>query len=283
MNSRLLKAVRSVSLWHFVWISVIFSEALTVLMSLIINGDVRRDYLIVGFFVPLIVAPAVVKLVIMGRSRLEEQLRRSLADKETLLNELHHRVKNNLQVISSLISLQSSNIKDEQTRELFNESRNRVQAMGLIHALLYKSDDLANISTSEYIRTLSIQLFKCYRMDPSLIKVETNVADIAMDIDTLIPFGLILNELVSNAYKHAFPDGRQGRLDIILENEGDSRVLTVKDDGVGVPEGFDPLSSSSLGMLIAKDLAAQINGSIEFSPVGSCEFRVIFKGKTPQR
>jgi two-component sensor histidine kinase len=210
----------------------------------------------------------------------EEKIRRSLLEKETLIKEIHHRVKNNLAVIQSLLKLQAIQIKDEETKGLFNESQNRVQAMSMIHERLYRTEDLSTINLGEYIRSLATQLFNSYRIDPSLVKLIIDVPDLGIDVNTMIPCGLILNELVSNACKYAFPDDRKGELSIILDKRNDEYSLTVMDNGVGLPEGLDVYKTESLGMQIVISLVNQINGNLNIDKEGGTKFTIICREKT---
>jgi PAS domain S-box-containing protein len=209
----------------------------------------------------------------------EEKIRRSLLEKETLIKEIHHRVKNNLAVIQSLLKLQAIHIKDEETKGLFNESQNRVQSMSMIHERLFKTDDLSTINFGEYIRSLAAQLFQSYRIDPSLVKLIIDVPDLGVDVNTMIPCGLILNELVSNACKYAFPDDREGELGIMLDKRDDEYSLTVMDNGIGLPEGLDIYSTESLGMQIVTSLVKQINGKLDVDKEGGTKFRILFREK----
>ncbi len=156
---------------------------------------------------------------ITERKRAEEQIRNSLHEKEVLLKEIHHRVKNNLQVVSSLLSLQSGYPRVESVRDLFVESQNRVKSMALIHEKLYQSQDLANIDFSDYIESLAHHLFHSYTANPDLVTLKTDV-DVSLDIDHAIPCGLIVNELLSNALKHAFPDSRRGIMTLYFRPSG---------------------------------------------------------------
>jgi len=171
----------------------------------------------------------------------------SLADKEILLKEIHHRVKNNLQVVSSLLSLQSRSIKDEQALEAINEGRNRVKSMALIHQNLYRDDNLTGIDMKDYVEKLSQSLFVSYNTTPEAVKLKTDIDDIDLDVDTVIPLGLILNELISNSLKYAFSDQPHGVLEIKLKALSDHLLLAVKDNGKGLPVGWDVNKLSSLG------------------------------------
>jgi len=194
-----------------------------------------------------------------------------------LLKEIHHRVKNNIQTISSLLSLQSSLVKDEKTAELFREAQSRIRSIGSIHEMLYKSQDLARVNFQEYITSLVSQIFSIYKVDPDRIKSLVDVKDVHLDIDRAIPCGLIISELVSNSLKHAFPGGHDGKI-IVKMSQGDHGVhtLVINDNGVGIPEGFDPNDSPTLGILLVADLVRQLRGKIEFRKAEGTEITISF-------
>jgi two-component sensor histidine kinase len=192
----------------------------------------------------------------------DDALRTSLDEKEVLLKEVHHRVKNNLQIIASLLDLQANSVTDQATVELLRESRNRVRSMALIHEHLYGTEELARIDLPDYVRDLCTSIAASYGMDG--VQVEPQVDDVAVDIDTAIPCGLIINELVSNALKYAFPDGKGCVLvQIRRAPEGEAGyVMTVADDGIGLPPEVDPAASASLGLQLVHALARQIHGAL---------------------
>ena len=211
------------------------------------------------------------------RKRAEAQIKAQLQEKDVLLKEVHHRVKNNMQVISSLLNLQSRQIKDPEVLEMFRESQRRIRSMALIHERLYQSSDLSRIEFSQYLRNLATHLFHSYKADSSRIRLKIDAEEVFLNINTAIPSGLIINELVSNALKHGFPEGRSGELDIDLHRvEGDGYVLQVKDDGVGFPEGLDFRKTGTLGMQIISTLVEQIEGRLELSRENGTAFRVEF-------
>ena len=217
------------------------------------------------------------QIQILERQRAEEQLIASLQEKEMLLQEIHHRVKNNLQVISSLLSLQASYIESEEIQEIFKDSQHRVRSMALVHEKLYRSEDLARIDLAEYIRNLATFLFGSYRTTSGRITLEVQADDVFLGIDAAVPCGLMLNELISNALKHAFPDGRSGQLRVELRRNAVRQVsLTVRDNGVGLPPGFNLLETDSLGMQLVGTLADQLNGTLEIHSQGGTEFIITF-------
>ena len=214
---------------------------------------------------------------ITNRKQIEEQLKRSLSEKEMLLKEIHHRVKNNLMVISSLLNLQSNYIKDKDDFDMFRESQTRAKSMALIHELLYQSDDLKRIDFGDYLNRLVNDLFKTYIDDPRHITLNLDLNNAMLDINTSIPLGLIVNELVSNSMKYAFPNGRKGQLNISLKSEEDRYILTVFDDGVGIPEDIDFRNTDSLGMQLVNTLTNQIDGEIKLERTHGTEFTLLFE------
>jgi len=215
---------------------------------------------------------------ISERKKAEDRLQESLQEKEVLLREIHHRVKNNMQVISSLLNLQSRHVKDPEVLEMFRESQRRIRSMALIHERLYQSSDLSQIEFSEYLRNLATHLFHSYQVDASRVQLKIEAEEVHLNINTAIPCGLIVNELVSNALKHGFPEGRKGQLGIDLSRvAGDRYVLRVTDDGVGFPEGLDFRKTETLGMQIVNTLASQIDASIDLAREKGTEFTIHFQ------
>ncbi len=213
------------------------------------------------------------------RKRAEDQVRASLREKEVLLKEIHHRVKNNLQVMSSLLYLQSKNIKDIETLEMFQDSQSRVRSMALVHEKLYQSQDLARIDFAEYVRSLASYLFRSYGVNTNVIRLKINVDDVFLGVDAAIPCGLIVNELVSNSLKHAFPGGRRGEIRIEFYSEDDGQyALMVSDDGVGFPEDLDFRDTGSLGLQLVHTLIEQVGGIIELDRSDGTKFKITFTG-----
>jgi len=211
------------------------------------------------------------------RKRAEENLMASLKEKEVLLKEVHHRVKNNLQMIDSLLNLQSAKIKDAGSASLLKESQSRIRSMALVHEKLFQSESLSEISFSGYIRGLTSHLFQLYGMNNNYVNLITDLEDIFLDIDTAIPCGLIINELVSNCLKHAFLNGMDGEIRIGL-HEGDTHkiTLTVCDNGIGIPKDLDIESTKSLGLKLVKLFVDQIDGSIEINRTVGTSFKILF-------
>jgi PAS domain S-box-containing protein len=214
---------------------------------------------------------------ITERVRAEAEIKAALGEKEVLLKEIHHRVKNNLQVISSLLSLQSNHTLDEPTQALFQDSRDRVRAMALVHEHLYQSNDLARINFSDYVQTLLTRMVHSYNLPDRQIEVQTDVDEVALPIDTAIQCGLIINELMTNALKHAFPNGRAGCVCIALRpHTADSFALVVRDDGVGLPPDFDLTQTKSLGLQLVSTLTTQLKGTIAVENGGQTVFQIVF-------
>jgi PAS domain S-box-containing protein len=212
------------------------------------------------------------------RKRAEERLKASLAEKEVLLREVHHRVKNNMQIMSSLLNLQTIDIKDPTAVHLLKECQRRIRAMALVHEKLYLSKDLANIDFSQYIQSLTLHLFQSYQIHPHSIKLAMNMERIFLNINTAIPCGLIVNELVSNALVHAFPDGRTGEIRIeLFRAEGDKNCLVVNDNGVGFPESLDFRKTETLGMQIIAMLVDQLDGQVELDRHQGTSFKIVFE------
>jgi PAS domain S-box-containing protein len=206
-----------------------------------------------------------------------DKLKASLEEKEMLLKEVHHRVKNNMQVISSLLNLESMHIKDKEALEMFKESQNRVRSMALIHEKLYRSKDLTSVDIGGYIQDLTTSLARSYGARAATIKLNIDVRDIFLDITASIPCGLIINELVSNSLKHAFPDGREGAITIAMQRtNGDKIELIVSDNGIGFPEDMDFRKTKSLGMQVVITLVKQLGGAIELVRNTGTAFRVRF-------
>lgn len=207
----------------------------------------------------------------------EKELKDSIQEKEMLLKEIHHRVKNNLMVISSLLNIQSRYIKDKAALDVFRESQNRAKSMALIHEKLYRSTDLKNIDFGEYIRTFATDLYHSIVSDPSLIKLNLNVEQAMVDINTAIPLGLIVNELITNSLKHGFPEGKKGEINIDFRHQNGNFVLSVADNGAGFPKDLDFRNTDSLGLQLVNNLTDQIDGTVELDTTDGTEFKVTFK------
>ena len=210
---------------------------------------------------------------ITERKQAEERLQHSLREKEILLKEIHHRVKNNLQVVCSLLSLQAKRGVPPETRAILEASRDRVLSIALIHKKLYQSSDLAYIDYREYLRSLLTEIAATYKQPTITWSVE--MERLSIDVNVAIPCGLIVNELFSNSLKHAFPNGKSGTIRVGLVKTQQEYVLTVADDGIGMPSR-DFFRMSSLGLQLVHVLAKQINGTITYSNERGATFRVTF-------
>lgn len=207
----------------------------------------------------------------------EIEVKKSLYEKKVLLKEIHHRVKNNLQIISSLLNLQSNFIKDQEYLAVFRESQNRIKSMALIHEQLYQSLDLTHINFEEYMNDIVNHLIHAYASDLRRINIKKNIENVSMGIETAIPCGLIINEIISNALKHAFPDKQSGEVKIEFESVNNGYILTISDNGIGLPEDFDIEKSKSLGLKLVNMLIKQIDGTLEINKYGKTEFKIKFK------
>lgn len=193
----------------------------------------------------------------------DQKLRKSLAEKESLLKEIHHRVKNNLQIVSSLLYLQEEYMADPRGVEILRESQNRVKSMALIHEQLYGTSDLSKIDFGRYIQGLTANLFDAYGTDPARTRLNVRADDIALGVDMAVPCGLIINELVSNALKHAFLPETGGTIDIAIQNLGGGRMeIVVSDDGIGLAEPPADAEKKSLGLRLVDTLTTQLDGTL---------------------
>ncbi len=212
------------------------------------------------------------------RKEMEDQLRKAVKEKESLLREVHHRVKNNLQVISSLLNLQCASVKDSQIVQLFRECQVRITSIALLHETLHRSSDLSRIRMDDYMRTLTGHLFRSYGVDNTLIGLRLQVDDVELDIDTGLTCGLIIDELVSNCLKHAFPSGQRGQITIDLHENGDHTfTLHVGDDGVGIPRDGVLNNPDSLGLELVSLMAEKLEGAIELQSGRGTEWRIRFR------
>ncbi len=219
----------------------------------------------------------------LKRKLIEDQLKKSIEEKEILLQEIHHRIKNNMQVISSLLNLQARRFKDKKAQEMFKESQNRIRSMALIHEKLYQSPDLSRINIGHYIQSLISHLFQTYNFDQEKIQINIDIEDTLVDINTAISCGLIINELVSNSLKHAFPkshlqetkENPELRIQFRTSDDGEYKLI-VGDNGVGVPEGFSISQTSSLGLRLVQSLVRQMNGTVRIQRKKGTTFFLTF-------
>jgi len=209
----------------------------------------------------------------------EEKMQASLKEKEALLSEVHHRVKNNMQVIISLLRLQADKIEDKQYADMFKESQNRIKSMSLIHERLYQTKDFANIDFGAHVKSLVDGLYVSHRVDTNKIRLNIDIKDVSFNLENAIPCGLIINELVSNSLKYAFPDERKGKIEIsLLVTNEDEIELTVSDDGVGIPEDLDVRAAESMGLHIVRILAEQtLEGKMDLDRTEGTHFHFQLK------
>jgi two-component sensor histidine kinase len=216
---------------------------------------------------------------IHDRKQAGEKLEASLREKELLLKEIHHRVKNNLQIISSLLSLQTASTMSEEASDVLIESRNRIRSMALIHEKLYMSSDFSCIDFKEYIDSLIGSLFRSY-VTARDVRIVRDIEDVSLDIDAAIPCGLIINELITNSLKYAFKDSAGHELRVSLKACDGVYTLIVGDDGVGLPPGLDFRNTPTLGLQLVVTLTGQLNGNIERLEGKGTTFRITFREKT---
>ena len=216
---------------------------------------------------------------IAERKQAEDRIKAALREKEVLLSEVHHRVKNNMQVISSLLKLQSAQIEDKKYTDMFRDSENRIKSMALVHETLYQSKDFANVEFNGYVETITNHLIRNSATHPDKIKLKREIEDITFGLDHAIPCGLIINELITNSLKHAFPKDREGEIKITFRSMNSDEIeLTVSDDGIGIPEEMDIQETKSLGLQLVHILAEdQLEGTLELDRDGGTAFRIRFK------
>jgi len=212
----------------------------------------------------------------------EWKVQESLKEKEVLLREIHHRVKNNMQVISSLLNIQSDYIEDERYLAILNDSKNRIKSMAIVHEKLYQSNDMANINFGDYITTLANSLMSFYETASRHIALSIDAEDVSLGVDTAIPCGLLLNELLSNCMKHAFPDNRKGIITVTLKtvnsDDAPEYLLVISDNGIGIPEGMNIRETSSLGLQLVTTLVEhQLQGKIDLTRTDGTTFNIRFK------
>lgn len=211
------------------------------------------------------------------RKKAEKKIKASLREKEVLLKEIHHRVKNNMQVISSILNLQSKHIKDEQALRIFKNGQSRIRSMAMVHERLYESADLAGIDFAEYVQSTTSYLLSIHGVS-GVVRLDIDIKDILLDVSTAIPCGLIINELVSNSLKYAFGDGRAGEILIKLYSDKAGKLtLIVEDDGVGFPKDVDFRKTESLGMQLVIMLVEQLGGAIELDKSKGTAFKITFE------
>jgi len=241
-----------------------------------------QDYLVKGQIetraLPRALRHAIERFRLLNKAAVANlELERRVQEKDLLLSEIHHRVKNSLQVVSSLLSLEAARIQDTGVIEMLQNTQNRIRSMATIHQTLYQSKDFASVDFHAFLQSFVPTLVQSYSADASRIGLDVRVEDIRLPIDAAIPCGLIVNELVSNVLKHAFPEGRRGRIGIEFVHDGArTAILAVSDDGVGLPEGFQFERFDTLGNQLVYMLSGQIGGKVEVHPNGPTRFVVRF-------
>jgi two-component sensor histidine kinase len=206
----------------------------------------------------------------------ENEIMESLQEKEVLLREIHHRVKNNMQIISSLLNLQIQHVKDEEAENVLKESQGRVKSMAMIHEKLYQSDSFSKINFKNYAERLVRDIFFSYGIKSHSIVPVLDIEDIKIGIDTAIPLGLIINELVTNSVKYAFSEYK-GTIKIEFKSSADGLELIVADDGIGLPKDFNFENTKTLGLQLVNSLVKQIDGKIKLDISNGTEFKITFK------
>jgi PAS domain S-box-containing protein len=211
---------------------------------------------------------------------IENNLKASLNEKEILLREIHHRVKNNMQIVSSLLNLQTRYVDDEKAVNVLKESQNRVRSMAIIHEKLYESENLTHINFVDYIQSLVSYLFYSYNIEKTQIKPLLKIEDISLNIETAVPCGLIISELISNSLKYAFPNGMKGEIIVSLKSEKDNYQLCICDNGIGLPEDINFNNIKTLGLLLVNSLTEQIDGKVTIHRDQGTQYKIIFKELT---
>jgi PAS domain S-box-containing protein len=211
-----------------------------------------------------------------AHEKAEKEILASLEEKEVLLREIHHRVNNNMQIISSLLNIQSNYTDDPETNHVLRDSRNRIRSMAMIHEKLYISNKLSKIDFSGYVKSITSNLLQNPEVNPDLIKINVDVDEFSIGMETAVPMGLIINELVTNSIEHAFPQG-EGNINLNLHKNGETFILTVRDNGLGLPEGLDPKKVKTLGLSLVNSLVEQLNGSMEVEVEHGTTFKISFK------
>jgi two-component sensor histidine kinase len=210
-----------------------------------------------------------------------ESEQRLLQQRETMLREIHHRVKNNMQVMSSLLSLQLRTASNPETSKLLQENQNRIQSMALLHEILYQSEDLAVVDFPKYLRRMLDHLFGSYGVDGRQIRLHAELNPVGLELDDALPCGLLISEVISNSLKHGFPQGRKGEVRIVLRRQSETTIaLVISDNGVGLPATLDWKTSRSLGLRLVRALAEQLHANLEIRSQGGTEVTLVF---TPRR
>ena len=262
-------------------LSLVAGQVSTVMENIRQSEELQQTYNILeervkGRTLELLKSNALLREEIEKRIRAEIEIKKSLQEKEILLKEVQHRVKNNLQVISSMLDLQTDYVKDSGVLKLFVEAQKRVKSMALVHERMYQSEVLTDLDFTQYIENLGNYIFKIYGVNTKRISMKIDINEANIDFNRAIQLGLIVNELISNSLKHAFPDNLAGQVNVRLDSEDKYFILTTSDNGVGLPKKFRLRQTKSLGLQLVQALTNQLKGSIKIDRRKGTRFRIKF-------
>lgn len=262
-------------------LSLVAGQVSTVMENIRQSEELQQTYNILeervkGRTLELLKSNALLREEIEKRIRAEIEIKKSLQEKEVLLKEVQHRVKNNLQVISSMLDLQTDYVKDSGVLKLFVEAQKRVKSMALVHERMYQSEVLTDLDFTQYIENLGNYIFKIYGVNTKRISMKIDINEANIDFNRAIQLGLIVNELISNSLKHAFPDDLEGQVNVRLDSEDEYFILTTSDNGVGLPKKFRLRQTKSLGLQLVQALTNQLKGSIKIDRRKGTRFRIKF-------
>lgn len=266
---------------------IVVSGAIGEELAVAIMRSGAQDYLLKGDLARL--APAVAREIVDARARraqtaAEQALDRQnamLQQRDTMLREIHHRVKNNMQIMSSLLSLQARSASNPESARMLEENQNRIRSMALLHEILYQSPDLASLDFSKYLLQMVGHLFRSYGLSNRQIRLHTELEPAGLELDDALPCGLLISEVISNSLKHAFPDGREGEIRIALQRASETSVqIVLADDGVGLPDGLDWTTSRSLGLRLVRALAEQLHARLDIRSEGGTRVELVFTPKS---
>ena len=270
--------------WFIVPILLIILGAISIILLFIVFYVIKREIIfwcIQISWITVVISSAIEISRQEGlRRQAEKEIENQLKEKQVLLKEVYHRVKNNMQVIASMLKIQKDFTKDKKVQELLTASKDRIQSMALVHEKLYKADDLAHIDFSDYVKSLVERLFRTFGIDPEKIKLNTEIKFALLDINSAIPCGLIINELVSNAIKYAFPNDRKGEINISLQTDKENNyILTVSDNGIGLPGKIDFRNTKTFGLQLVNILVDQLHSTVELDREGGTSVKITFTKK----
>ncbi len=270
--------------WYIIPILLTVQGAISIILLFIVFYVINKEIIFWSIQVSWITVVIASAIEIGRQERLrkkaESEIENQLKEKQVLLKEVYHRVKNNMQVIVSMLRIQKNFVKDKKAREFLTASKDRIQSMALVHEKLYRAEDLAHIDFSDYVKSLSEQLFRTYVINPDKIKLNTDIKFALLDINSAIPCGLIINELVSNALKYAFPDDMKGEINISLHtDEENNHVLTVSDNGIGFPGKIDFRNTKTFGLQLVNILVDQLHSTVELDREGGTSIKITFTKK----